>query len=128
MSSEYDEKPRAPSVPTSPPPPADFSWSPALGSSPLPIAIEKWSARAQRWMVWRRTGEIKEVTLRSGRVVKLAIWESNCATCGEAFQRTTPTEPAGMMMSEFHSVINCPLHRLPTKPKHIDALPPRAED
>ena len=39
--------------------------------------------------VWTRVG-VRQHVCRDGRVVRLAVWESPCMVCGQAFEVSTP--------------------------------------
>jgi hypothetical protein len=65
--------------------------------------------------VWRRVGERDHLT-RDDRRVTLAIWETPCVVCGEAFQ-VAVTSRCGRTTHAFMTT-TCPAHRRrPNDPK-----------
>ncbi len=60
---------------------------------------------------WRRIGERDHVT-RDGRRVVLAVWETPCVVCGEAFTIATLTRVTSAEKNPSFLMITCPNHRM----------------
>ena len=61
--------------------------------------------------VWTRVG-VRQHVCRDGRVVRLAVWESPCMVCGQAFEVSTPRNVITHERSRAFSKVTCPRPRL----------------
>jgi len=62
--------------------------------------------------LWRRVGERDHVT-RDGRNIVLAVWQSTCVVCGEAFEVATPASIKTVEQGRrSFETTTCPAHRL----------------
>lgn len=48
---------------------------------------------------------------KDGRIVRLAIWETQCAVCGAPFQVKTPFAVVDGAPSNSFTQVNCPRHK-----------------